>query len=66
MQTAGSVLTCRGAEVEANASKATVDGIINELTILKDVATALHKDTMDVELKNKLLINCISVLNLNS
>ena len=62
MQTAGSVLTCRGAEVEANASKATVDGIINELTILKDVATALHKDTMDVELKNKLLINCISVI----
>ena len=66
MQTAQIALTCRGAKVEANASKATVDGNTNKLTTLKNAATALHNNTKGVEMKNEQLLSRISALNLNS
>lgn len=61
----GVLLSCIGAKGEAKASAAKVDGIINGLAALKNVAKALSYVNVDVKIKNALLLTNISALNLN-
>lgn len=61
----GVLLSCIGAKGEAKASAAKVDGIINGLAALKNVAKALSYVNVDVKTKNALLLTNISALNLN-
>ncbi len=65
MLSSGALLSCIGAKDEAKASAAKVDGIINGLTALKHDAEVLGSVTMNLRIKNALLLNSISALNLN-